>query len=65
MLVCQVRLLDTTLAYDRAYTYAIPKSLEDKAAVGVIAVVPFGKGNRSQSAFVVSLWQESAGERKP
>lgn len=58
-------MLDTTLAYDRAYTYAIPKSLEDKAAVGVIAVVPFGKGNRSQSAFVVSLWQESAGERKP
>lgn len=58
MLLCQVYLLDTTLVYDKAYTYIVPRELCDKAAVGTVAVVPFGKGNRRQSAFIVRLWQE-------
>lgn len=60
MLLCQVYLLDTTVAYDKAYTYAVPEDLKDKVRTGVLAVVPFGKSNRRQSAFVVSVWEESA-----
>ncbi len=60
MLLCQVYLLDTTVAYDKAYTYAVPEDLKDKVRTGVLAVVPFGKSNRRQSAFVVSVWEDSA-----
>lgn len=58
MLLCQVYLLDTTLAYDKAYTYRVPEDLKGKVKVGVIAVVPFGKSNRRQSAFVTGVWEE-------
>lgn len=59
MLFCQVYLLDTTLAYDKAYTYTVPADLSGAITVGSLAVVPFGKGNRQVSAFVVRVWEES------
>ena len=60
MYLCQVYLLDTTFAYDKAYTYLVPEDLWDKVRVGVLAVVPFGKSNRRQSAFVVKVWEEES-----
>lgn len=57
MLFCQVYLLDTTVVYDKAYTYLVPEELKDRARVGVLAVVPFGRGNRQQSAFIVQTWE--------
>lgn len=57
MRFCQVYLLDTSLAYDKAYTYSVPETLSD-ASVGRLAVVPFGKNNRKRSAFIVRTWTE-------
>ncbi len=57
MLLCEVYLLDTTPAYDKAYTYSVPEELKSRAAKGVLAVVPFGKSNRRQSAFIVRVWE--------
>ena len=65
MRACQVYLLDTTLAFDRCYTYLVPNVLADEVTVGCLAVVPFGNGNRRKSAVVVSLTEvEQAAELK-
>jgi len=60
MRLCKVHLLDTTLAFDKAYTYSVPPCLEDTIAVGSLAVVPFGRSNRRQSAFVTELFEDEA-----
>ncbi len=60
MRVCQVYLLDTTLAFDKAYSYFVPDALADAVAVGCIVVVPFGTGNRRKSAFVTAVEETAA-----
>jgi len=66
MLLCKVHLLDTTLAFDKAYTYSVPDFLKEGVKVGSLVVVPFGRGNRRQSAFVTELFEgEAEGEVKP
>lgn len=40
---------------DKTFQYRVPKSLEDEIAVGSQVMIPFGKGNRSISGFVVDL----------
>lgn len=62
MRLCQVYLLDTTLAYDRAYTYSVPEELADSVVSGSVAVVPFGKSNRRMGAFVTRVWEGEAEE---
>lgn len=62
MHLCEVYLLGTTVAYDRAYTYILPEDLVEKASAGTLAVVPFGKSNRKQSAFITKLWQAEDGQ---
>ncbi len=65
MRLCKVRLLDTTLAFDKAYTYSIPEDLAEGVNVGSLVVVPFGRSNRRQSAFVTELTEgEAEGEIK-
>ena len=50
-----VHLLDVPFAADRMYDYYIPPDLRDTAVPGAFVVVPFGGGNRRQSAVVVEL----------
>lgn len=40
---------------DRAYSYLIPKDLEDKVAVGSRVIVPFGMGNKQLEGYVIQL----------
>ncbi|MDF2609714.1 MAG: hypothetical protein K0R92_1188 [Lachnospiraceae bacterium] len=40
---------------DKTYQYAIPKELWDKAVIGALAVVPFGKGNRQIKGYIVDI----------
>lgn len=40
---------------DKSYQYAVPPFLEDKALVGALAVIPFGKGNREINGYIVGL----------
>lgn len=55
---CRVILRDSTRAFDREYTYAIPGRMKQDIAVGSRVLVPFGKGNRSAEAYVASLLSE-------
>jgi len=56
MRLCKVYLLDTTLAFDKEYTYLVPDELAARVTEGSLAVVPFGRSNRRQSAFVAHVW---------
>lgn len=40
---------------DKTYQYAIPKELEEKAVIGSLAMVPFGKGNRMIKGYIVNI----------
>ncbi len=52
---CRIALRESTRAFDREYTYAIPADLVDRVAVGSLVRVPFGNGNRSTEAYVTAL----------
>ncbi len=55
MATCAVYLLETTLAFDKPYTYLLPAKWANVVTVGSVVVVPFGKGNRKKSAFVSKI----------
>lgn len=40
---------------DKTYQYAIPDVLADRAVIGALVVVPFGKGNRKINGYIVGL----------
>ncbi len=44
---------------DRPFGYIIPKRLEDVICVGSFVKVPFGKGNREISGFVIEITDET------
>ncbi len=50
-----VFLLDIPYSADRMYDYYIPPDLRDTAVPGAFVVVPFGGGNRRQSALIAEL----------
>ena len=58
---CSVILRGTVRETDRQYTYKIPEDLEGKVVPGSFCKVPFGKGNMTRSAVVMSV-SEDAGK---
>ncbi len=62
MRICQVYLLDTTLAFDKGYSYFVPEELAYAVSLGCVVVVPFGNGNRRKSAIVSALTEASSSE---
>ena len=40
---------------DRPFGYIIPKELEDKISIGTQIVIPFGKGNREITGYVIEI----------
>ena len=47
---------------DRSFQYIIPKELEEKIYVGVLVKIPFGRGNRIISGYVVGITKKPAWE---
>ena len=50
-----VYILDSVFKTDRVYEYLLPERLYGKACPGKLAVVPFGGGNLSKTAIIVSI----------
>lgn len=44
---------------DKTFQYGVPKHLEDHIEIGMMVVVPFGKGNRQISGYVIELGNEA------
>ncbi len=42
-------------ALDRTFQYLIPHELESKVTIGVKVIIPFGKGNREISGFIIGF----------
>jgi len=55
MKVCKVLLRESVRQTDKAYTYKVPEELEDKVVSGSYVKVPFGFGNRKETALVISV----------
>lgn len=43
---------------DRSFQYLVPQELEEELAVGMVVTVPFGKGGREISGYVIELTQK-------
>lgn len=54
----------TSVALDRAFTYAIPLGLNDTISIGSRVLVPFGKGNKKNEGFVVDLFDSKGSINK-
>lgn len=54
----------TKYHFDKPFTYEIPKELENKLKPGMRVEVPFGAGNKSRVAVVLSIEPEAAGRTK-
>lgn len=44
---------------DRTFQYIVPKELEGEAVVGALVTVPFGRGNRTISGYIIELSEEA------
>lgn len=51
----RVRLIDAIYKLDNIYEYSLPENLSEKAFPGKLAVVPFGGGNISKTAVIISV----------
>ncbi len=60
MNVCKVLLRECVRQTDKAYTYMIPEDLEGKITEGSYVKVPFGFGNRKQTALVTAVSDSSS-----
>ena len=55
MKICKVLLRECVRQTDKAYTYKIPEELEGQVALGSYVKVPFGFGNRKETALAISV----------
>ena len=55
MKICKVLLRESVRQTDKAYTYKVPDELSDKIVPGSYVKVPFGFGNRKETALVISV----------
>lgn len=62
--VAKVALKGASFAYDKLYTYAIPKELLNYVAKGCRVLVPFGKGNLKKQGMVFNVLQEETDSLK-
>ena len=60
--LARVAVSAATFAFDKPYDYLISPELKEKVRPGVRLMVPFGRGNKSVEALVLSVWE---GERTP
>ncbi|MGN1088765.1 MAG: primosomal protein N' [Huintestinicola sp.] len=54
-IIASVGVSGTSAGFDTAFSYAVPRELEENVAAGIRVVVPFGRGNRHRIAVVLSI----------
>ena len=63
-MVAEVIINRTAKKLNRTFDYNIPNNLEDLIIIGSKVVVPFGKGGKTEIAFVVGIKEKSEYEVK-
>ena len=54
-MIAEVVLNSNTKATDKIYHYSIPDKFSDLVKVGTRVIVPFGRGNKTSEAYVMSI----------
>ena len=58
-IIARVAVAAATYGIDKPYDYIVPMALREKAVPGVRVTVPFGRGNKSSEALILSIRTES------
>jgi len=61
--IAKMAVLAATYHIDKPYSYLIPADLLDSACPGMRAVVPFGRGNKKTEAVILSITDETPGDK--
>lgn len=59
-MIAEVIINRTAKKLNRTFDYSIPKELEDLVLVGSRVLVPFGKGEKQEEAFVVGIKEKQS-----
>ncbi len=54
-LIAEAAVSNTAFSFDCLFSYRVPEKMTDKIKSGCRILVPFGKGNKSRTAMVMSL----------
>jgi len=57
--IAEVVINEKGRAFDRTFDYILSPENEQKAVIGSIAVVPFGKSNKERQAFIIDIKDEA------
>lgn len=61
--ICAVAVDAATFAIDRLYSYLLPASLDQGAAVGCRVLVPFGRANKRAEGIILSFPKDASREK--
>lgn len=64
-LAAQVAVSGTAYSFDMLFTYSVPERFAEKIACGCRVLVPFGKGNKRRTGFVMELAESDSDKLKP
>lgn len=63
-MIAEVIINRTAKKLNRTFDYKIPKELEEQTIIGSKVIVPFGKGEKQEEAFVIGIKEKSEYETK-
>ena len=55
--IAEIAVEKAAYSFDKAFDYAIPDSMLDKAVAGVRVLVPFGRGNHKRQGIITAVHQ--------
>ena len=58
-MIAEVIINRTAKKLNRTFDYGVPQELEDLITIGSKVLVPFGKGEKLEEAFVVNLKEKT------
>lgn len=57
-LIAQIAVENAVYSFDKPFSYAVPRHLQDVISVGMRVLVPFGRGNKKRQGIVMSLAED-------
>lgn len=58
-LIAQIAVENAVYSFDKPFSYAVPRHLQDVIMVGMRVLIPFGRGNKKRQGIVMSLTEDS------
>lgn len=58
-LIAQIAVENAVYSFDKPFSYAVPRHLQDVIRIGMRVLIPFGRGNKKRQGIVMSLTEDN------